>query len=133
MLCSCLFQHPAHYRALLIQYIYVVFQELSAICGIKRMPSQEGVFSLLMMHGLFPFAIRGITVFSREGPHLLREKRMHKRKQQETSFISLFKTKYMQYNTHRSIQTDYTKPISLLHRLTRSILFNRWRTICSME
>ena len=58
---------------------------------------------------------------------------MHKRKQQETSFISLFKTKYMQYNTHRSIQTDYTKPISLLHRLTRSILFNRWRTICSME
>ena len=47
--------------------------------------------------------------------------------------MSLFKPKYMHCNTHKSIQTDYTKPISLLHRLTQSIILNRWRTICSME
>ena len=79
VLCSCLFQHSAHYSALLIQYIYVVFQKMNTISGIKRVPNQEGVFSLLMMHGVILCAGIEITVSSREDPHLLREKRMHQR------------------------------------------------------
>lgn len=117
----------------LIQYIYVVFQELNMIHGIKRVPSQEGVFSRLMMHGVILCEGIEITVSSREDPHLLREKQLHQRQQQEISFMSLIKTKYIHCNTHSSIQVDYTNPISLLHRLTLSAFPNRWRTICFME
>ena len=103
------------------------------IHGIKRVPSQEGVFSRLMMHGVILCEGIEITVSSREDPHLLREKRLHQRQQQETPFISLFKIKYTYCNTHKSIQVDYTNPFYLLHKLTQTILLNQWSTICSME
>lgn len=67
MLCSCLFQHPAHYRALLSDTIQLraIFPELDAIRNTVWVPNQEGVFSLLMMHQLLLYAAIEITVSSR--------------------------------------------------------------------
>lgn len=113
-----------HFRA--------IFPELNAIRNTDWVSNQEGVFSLLMMHQLLLYAGIEITKLRSEVSHLLREKRLHQRQQLENIFMSLLKAKCMQRNTHSSIQADYTNPISLLHKLTQSIILNRWRITCSM-
>lgn len=134
VLCSCLFQHPAHYRALLSYTIHLCCISGDE-CNTQRRLGVKQRGSVFTADDASAASLSKIeiTVFNREVLHPLMEKRLHQRQPQETPFISLFKTKYMQCNTHKSIQADCTNPISLLHRLTLSILFNRWRTICSME